>query len=121
MLLPPSEIREVRGLSAEQSAAIRAFLQGAVYCWCKTRPRVWFSLRDLMGGENLLWNGTPLIFLQRKYEGRATDPLSAASRDGGFLLKRVLQEDRRTFETDTASVLRKYRWTGDEDFIGALQ
>ena len=45
-----SEIREVKGIDANQLKRILDFLQGAVYCWCKNRENEWFSLRDLMGG-----------------------------------------------------------------------
>ncbi|WP_219605470.1 hypothetical protein [Vibrio parahaemolyticus] len=42
-------IRGITGVSDEEQASIKAFLQGAVYCWCKNRRNEWFSLRDLMG------------------------------------------------------------------------
>ena len=44
----------------KQEAEIYSFLQGAVYCWCKNFNDKEFALRDLMGGENFEWTGTPL-------------------------------------------------------------
>lgn len=117
MLTPHSELRRVSGLSDEEGRAVRAFLQGAVYCWCKNRPREWFSLRDLTGGDNALWRGTPLYVLREKHRLRTADALKAASIDCGWLLKQTLQEDRRVFETTELNLVRKYRWTGDHGMV----
>lgn len=35
----------VNGFSEEQLSLMRAFLQGAVYCWCKNRKDEWFAAR----------------------------------------------------------------------------
>ena len=109
-LQPPSEIRSVTGLSDDQTQQIINFLQGAVYCWCKNKPDQWFSLRDLMGGENYFWQGTPLIALWNKHSQTATNPVKEAGKDGGWLLKRVIADDPRTFETREASFIREYHW-----------
>ncbi len=57
------DIREVKEITTDDKKSIMNFLQGAVYCWCKNRKDEWFSLRDLMGGDNYDWQGTPLIVL----------------------------------------------------------
>ena len=62
-LLTPTEIRSVRGIAPDVELLIRVFLQGAVYCWVKNRSGQPFALRDLMGGENFEWMGTPLYAL----------------------------------------------------------
>lgn len=111
-LVPPTRIREVQGLTADQKARIRDFLQGAVYCWCKNRPEEWFSLRDLMGGANYHWDGTPLLLLYQKHHP-AADAVERAGRDGGWLLKKVISDDLRTFETREAEMIRQYRWIQD--------
>jgi hypothetical protein len=111
-LLPPSQVRDVQGLTADQKGRIRDFLQGAVYCWCKNRPEEWFSLRDLMGGENYHWDGTPLLSLYQKHRP-AADAVERAGRDGGWLLKKVISDDLRTFETREAEMIRQYRWIQD--------
>jgi hypothetical protein len=56
-LLPPSEIRQVTGITLEQELLMRAFLQGAVYSWVKNRTGEQFAARDLVGGENFEWEG----------------------------------------------------------------
>lgn len=112
-LTPPSEIREVTGISDAQKQRILDFLQGAVYCWCKNQPHEWFSMRNLMGGENFDWGGTPL---QPLYDKQIQAGLSAdaaverAGQESGWLLKQVISTDRRTFETKHEEQIRKYRW-----------
>jgi hypothetical protein len=112
-LHPPSEVRDVAGVSAEQAAAIRTFLQGAVYCWCKNRPGEWFALRNLMGGDNYYWEGTPMIVLYRKHEATSPNPVQAAGQDAGWLLKAVIDEDPRAFETREGYMTREYRWAAE--------
>jgi len=114
-LTVPSEVREVTGITQEQKQRIWDFLQGAVYCWCKNKPSEWFSMRDLMGGENYYWEGTPLIALYEKHEGRCSDPVNEAGKDSGWLLKKVINEDKRRFDSIQDELIRKYRWTGEED------
>jgi hypothetical protein len=107
---PQSEVRDVSGISDNQRTAIWHFLQGAVYCWCKNRRDEWFSLRDLMGGDNFFWEGTPLQALFEKHELSSQDPIKQAGQDGGWLLKSVIRRDRRNFETREEHMIREYRW-----------
>ena len=109
-LEPDSEGRRVTGISDEQEAAVRHFLQGAVYSWCKNRPGEWFSLRDLMGGDNYFWQGTPMIALYSKHHATSGDPVRQAGQDGGWLLKAVIRADQRRFETREEHMNREYRW-----------
>lgn len=86
----------VRNISDVQLKAILDYLAGGVRTWCKARPREQFALRDLFGGENYYWTGTPLQALYDKYEvdGCSSDEaVTRAGRDAGRLLKRVLIED----------------------------
>ncbi len=111
-----TEVRNVTGITEKQEDAIRNFLQGAVYCWCKNRPGEWFAMRDLMGGDNYYWNGTPLIELYNKHikEGKeGKDAVEAAGRDSGWLLKKVISKDKRTFDTKKDQMVRMYKWDGD--------
>lgn len=106
-----NELREVSGISADEERDIMNFLQGAVYCWCKNRKNEWFSLRDLMGGDNYYWNDTPMIKLWEKHSNlKKADPVDEAGKDGGWLLKKVVQKDKRKFETKEEDMIRKYRW-----------
>jgi len=109
-LSPESEIRIVTEISDAERLAIVHFLQGAVYCWCKNRQGEWFSLRDLMGGDNYSWERTPMQALFSKHETTSQDPVTQAGHDGGWLLKRVIHDDRRRFETREAHRIREYRW-----------
>ena len=109
-LVPPSEIRDVTGITPGDTQAIYHFLQGAMYCWCKNRKDEWFSLRDLMGGDNFEWEVTPMYALYNKHAGTASDPVKQAGKDGGWMFKRVVHNDRRSFETREAEQIRQYRW-----------
>ncbi len=113
-LRPVSQLRNVTGVSESDITAIRYFLQGAVYCWCKNRPNEWFSLRDLMGGENYYWQGTPLISLYMKHETMSNDAVKSAGQDAGWILKSVIAADSRTFETREGNMIREYRWVRDD-------
>jgi len=105
-----SEIREVSGISDQQLNDIMKFLQGAVYCWCKNRPDEWFSIRDLMGGENFFWQGTPLYCLYEKHENNSNDPVKSAGIDSGWLLKKVIHLDKREFESRDGEMIKQYLW-----------
>ena len=105
-----SELRAVSGLSSDEERDIINFLQGAVYCWCKNRKDEWFSLRDLMGGENYYWNDTPMIKLWEKHHNLGKDdPVIEAGKDGGWILKKVIANDKRKFETKEEDMIRKYK------------
>jgi len=115
-LVEENELRAVTGISEIERARISDFLQGAVYCWCKNKPKEWFSLRDLMGGANFDWRGTPLQPLFLKHEGVNEDPTKEAGKDCGWLLKSVIANDRRVFDTKKEELTRKYLWmSGDGD------
>ena len=67
-----------------------------------------------MGGDNYYWNETPLISLYNKHvsEGK-NSPEEYAGRDAGWLLKRVIINDSRKFETKKEEMTRKYKWIDD--------
>lgn len=116
-LINVTEVRDVKGIKQEEKQRIIDFLQGTVYCWCKNRKNEWFSLRDLMGGDNFYWEGTPLLVLYEKHENKGKNSESAvkdAGKDSGWLLKKVIVDDKRSFETKYEGFNRKYRWIGNE-------
>lgn len=116
-LVPKSEIRQVHGISKEETRAIKIFLQGAVYCWSKNRPDEQFAARHLVGGENFEWAGTPLIVLYEKHvnAGKSSpDAIEAAAKDVGWLLKAALDEDKRHYEVGKSGLTAGYRWVGNE-------
>ena len=65
-----TQVRDVNGISENEKKSICDYLQGAVYCWCKNKPKEWFSVRDLCGGENFDWNRTPMIVLFEKHKNK---------------------------------------------------
>jgi hypothetical protein len=90
-LIPNTEIRDVLEISSNEKSRIYDFLQGAVYSWCKNRKDEWFSMRDLMGGDNFDWNGTPLQVLYNKHASKGKNYETAvkdAGKDSGWLLKK---------------------------------
>jgi hypothetical protein len=67
-----------------------------------------------MGGLNLHWDGTPMQVLYEKHRNQGKsddDAFDAAAKDGGWLLKRLINDDKREFETKAEEKQpRKYRW-----------
>lgn len=112
-----SELREVHGISDIEKYLIKAFMQGAVYSWVKNRKDEPFAVRDLVGGENTDWSDTPLQVLYDKHTNAGKDADSAsedAAKDLGWLVKRVLFDDKRTFQTGKAGLVNSYCWVGNE-------
>ena len=107
-------LRTVSGISESETQRIKDFLQGAIYCWCKNRKGEWFSLRDLMGGDNFYWQGTPLLCLYLKHEDKNEDPTKEAGKDAGLLLKSVISADKRMFSTRKQELIRQYCWVESE-------
>lgn len=116
-LLPQSEIRDVHGIGDDQKTLIRAYMQGAAYSWVKNRKDEWFAVRDLVGGDNYDWDRTPLQVLYDKHTalGKTHDgSAEGAAKDLGWIVKRVLEDDKRTFETKKDGLVRHYRWIGNQ-------
>ena len=110
MLLKESEIHDVHGITVEQKQRIMDFLQGAVSCWCKNREDEWFAARDLLGGANYHWQGTPMIALWHAYN----ENIKTAGQAAGRLLKQVLHEDEsRYFDSKKEAMTTKYIWKKD--------
>ena len=111
-----NKVRRVHGITTAQYQAIRAFLQGAVYCWCINRREDHFVARDLVGGDNKDWRGTPLMVLYEYYLDGNDDnydyAVTEAGKAVGRLLFEVLANDRRVFDT-WEDYTRTYRWMGN--------
>ena len=102
--LHPSEIQRIKD-----------FIQGSVYCFCKNCPDQWFAARDLFGGENYYWSGTPLLELYKWHEhNRSSDAVKMAGIDVGWLLLDVIDDDKRMFDLGEGFT-HQYKWTGIED------
>ena len=109
---------------------ISAFLQGAVYIWCKLRPNEWFALRDLMGKAVIdpsddgcfFFNYTPLKALweqEKENCGLNTEysdeklvlALKQTTIHADELLKKAIDNDTfRHFDINEEGMPRKYRW-----------
>ncbi|KAF3984802.1 MAG: hypothetical protein HFP81_00255 [Methylococcales symbiont of Hymedesmia sp. n. MRB-2018] len=112
-LVKKSKLRKDFDISPEDLKAVKNFLQGAVYCWVKNRKDEFFAARDLMGGDNFNWRGTPLYCLYKKHIGKGKTKEAAideAGKDLGWVLKSVLAEDKRTFESCDKGLAKGYKW-----------
>lgn len=104
----------VGGVSPAEIEKMLIFIAGGVRTWCKAVGDKQFALRDLFGGENYYWEGTPLQALYVKFcnEGYSSDEaVRLAGNAAGRLLKRVLVEDRtRTYVVGDAGLANGYTW-----------
>jgi hypothetical protein len=97
---------------------IKDFIHGAVYCWCKNNQDEhdesrWFAARDLFGGENTNWKGTPLQALyEYHFIHNKERAVEMAGIDLGHILKKLLSEDIRFFDTKK-NYVRFYKWIKD--------
>jgi hypothetical protein len=112
---PYSQIRQISGITDAELDQIKRFLQGAVYSWSKNRKGEFFSARDLMGGDNYNWNGTPLQSLfdyQQALGKNYDDCVRGAGIALGWVLKEVLHSDKRTYLCDYNGRTARYIWNG---------
>ncbi len=110
MLIQKGKIRKIHSISEAQDQEIKNYLQGAIRCHDKVAAGKWFSLRDLMGGANFDWNGTPMQALIEAYQGRS-DAFKMTAKSAGWLLKAAIEEDPcRHYETKKEAFTRMYRW-----------
>lgn len=115
MIIDDNYYKNVLGLDESVLQRMRDYLLGAVQVWCRDRHGEWFAARDLLGGANFYWQGTPLYPLFTYYQQFGDDEYAKtqAGRAAGWLLKRVLIEDeKRTYET-RQGYTREYRWVGE--------
>ena len=115
-LNPESELREPSGLENTDRELIKAFMQGAIYCWVKNRPEEPFAVRDLVGGLNTNWSQTPLqVLYDRHIDAGKNDEeaFNSAAKDIGWIVKTLLSEDRRVFQVDNSGFVNTYRMIGD--------
>ena len=101
-------------LDEPEQQRICDFLQGLVYCWCNNNKGK-FAARDLVGGKNNDWDGTPLQCLYDKHvKNSSPNPETESGKAIGRLLYSVLYKDQRTFEATSPGETwtREYSWTG---------
>ena len=107
-------------ISEKEQDLIKAYIQGAIYCFCKNCPNdngvgsKPFHARDLFGGENYFWEETPLFVLFDWHRNNgANNPQNEAGKDVGHLMSAVIQNDKRVF-TLNRGYTNQYQWTGEE-------
>lgn len=73
-----------------------------------------------MGGKNYYWQGTPLIVVYERF--RKANPQKSseyaedmAAKTIGHMLKRVIVDDKRTFDMRKQDIVNKYKWKGAEN------
>lgn len=118
MIIGNPSYMKVHGFTDHETQRMLDYLQGAVQVWCRDRHGEWFAARDLLGGANYYWQGTPLMRLYEYYMEQSDEDdgysVAQAGRAAGHLLKRVLIEDsKRRYET-RQGYTREYRWVGEE-------
>lgn len=118
MVIGHTSYRNVHGFSPREIERMLDYLLGAVQVWCRDRHGEWFAARDLLGGANYYWQGTPLMRLYEYYmeQSDVDDVYSVrqAGRAAGHLLKRVLIEDTKRIYETRQGFTREYRWVGEE-------
>lgn len=110
MLIQEGVIRKIHAISETKAREIKNYLQGTIRFHDKVAAGKWFSLRDLMGGANFDWNGTPMQELFEAYRGRS-DAFKVTAKSAGWLLKAAIEDDPcRRYETKKEAFTRMYRW-----------
>lgn len=103
----------VNGIAAVDLQQIDAFLREILDARLQSQPDEWFSLRDLLGGVNRIWDNTPM---QRLYEKQIDKRLPEAKavrlagQEAGRLFARVIAADARRFRTKIDKMIRNYQW-----------
>ena len=115
------QISGLRADQTEEAARAESFVQGAVYCWCVSRPNEEFAVVHLFGNENKNWQGTPLQIIYDNFAAENPDTAwNNARHSVGWLLKKVLHYDeRRTFLLTQRDLhvpgINHYRWLPDAE------
>lgn len=112
MIHPELKISQVTGISEDEEALIRAYLQSAVYIWVREHEGKKFTARDLVSDTNFQWKGSPLLILYLKYIKTQSEEAAdeAASKDLECLLRSVLTENKRNFKVEHSGENAKYSW-----------
>lgn len=118
MVIGDTYYMNVHGFTERELQRMRDYLLGAVQSWCRDRHGAWFAARDLLGGANHYWQGTPLMRLYEYYMEQSDEDevysVRQAGRAAGHLLKRVLIEDSKRMYETRQGYTREYRWVDEE-------
>ena len=95
MLIGNNRFNRYLWLNLTEETLICAFMQGAVYAWCNVHGSEPFAARNLVGGDNFYWQGTPLYPLYEHYHNLYPNDdsgyaVTQAGRALGHILKRII-------------------------------
>lgn len=99
-------------LSNEDLELVKAYMLGAINDFCKNNKNEAFSIRIMFGEDNADWRKTPMqkIYDYHINNGKSHDEArKIAGQDAGHLLKRILNDDDRTFEFVGKDSSNKYK------------
>ncbi len=89
---------------------IQNYLLGAINCFIRNNNDTWFKAKDIILSN---WNGTPLQIIYDFFESNGLSEEDSKKQAGmclGQILKKVIFDDPRTFETKKDQVNpREYR------------
>lgn len=103
----------LRSISAQISEGdmncAKTYIMGVVHGFCNNNENQHFSVQILFGGENKDWRGTPLQVIYEYYAQKGYfDADKRAARDVGWLLKTVLQEDKKLLYDEKKEYIKEY-------------
>lgn len=100
----------VSGITTAERRGVEAFIKSKVDAWITARGSDAFEVRDLLADVDPTWKGTPLRALTDHYR-LSCNEASAREKAGralGKLVKSILNDDRRLFETSSEGRARSY-------------
>ena len=97
------EERNVNSVTENQKKEVKEFLACLVRIWCLTTPEKSFTCSELL--NNADWEKKPLCYMYDYYKKQGESDEEAKNHDSvdiGWLLKEVISEMPRKFETDSS-------------------
>ena len=111
------EERNVNSVTESQKKEVKEFLEWLVRIWCLTTPEKSFICSELL--NNVDWQKQLLCYMYDYYKNQGESDEEAKNHDSvdiGWLLKEVISEMPRKFETDS-SYRKKYTYILEQSII----
>ena len=97
-------------LPQQEIEMAKAYIRDAVITFCQNNPGQSFAVRDLFGGENRDWRGTPLQAIYEYHAAAgAANPRDNAGKDVGKLMKIVLSKEDGYYIQSQSGKTKLYR------------
>lgn len=100
------EERNINSVTESQKKEVKEFLACLVRIWCLTTPEKSFTCAELLKIlNNADWQKKPLCYMYDYYKNKDESDEEAKNHDSvdiGWLLKEVISEMPRKFETDSS-------------------